>query len=860
MGSLILGILLVFAICILPVQAADNPVPVLTKISPTYQSAGISSVTITLTGSGFISGSVVQWDGIDKPTTYASATKLTVKIPGDDLKYAKTAKVRVYNPGPGGGYSRELTFTVKAAYWIKSIWPAVVELDPLTMKLKGPNTYWEVNKANADPYGDYIFGLGVTGTGANPQIYFIDAQTKFPSSTTKNSIWQLDMATGKSTKVQALPKFAMGFGIPSPTKANLFYYAEGKNLHIIENGAVVQSLAFPANIGGVDVVPDGSTPILLAISRDYGNQKVYRVNLDGNGRFASPVVTHLIIKATPTSTLYPYAYTGIAYGQISIGDVGRQVLYVTKDDGTIEPWDRIGIVDFNTGDILAEAFTTDLGIEVDPGTTWQSGTSGYLNYANPSGIDFIDGRLFLSSLHYWNKGDKWPPIPDGKCISGKKWEDKDGDGVKDTGEPYLANWKIKIYRVDKYGNEVFVAETTTDQYGAYKFCNLPPCNYYKVTETVEAGYVQTYPLGRTFDGHSNPSEDFYIVYLPVCTNQYGKDFGNKKVDTGKIIIIKDGSGCLKIPSGMAGWWTGDGTADDLYDGNHGTLLNGATYVPGKVGQAFSLDGVDDAVQVLEAGYNLDGFSSLTLDAWVKPETVDPAFQTIVSKYDTSQPSNSVSYWIGLMAGGKVRFAVYTGWNGVQSTGWQADTAAGAVPAGTFSHVAGVWEGGNTLHVYVNGAEVPVTVSPNAGGGTGTAVSDNTVPVSIGRVEKEGGVPNLHFKGVIDEVEIFGRALSATEVDAINDAGSGGKCKAIFSYAASPAPLSGFDLLLGEYRAFDPVNAGIYTVTETLPLPAGWKFKSLSCDDSETQYSDGGRTAKIDLDGGETVICTYTNEK
>ncbi|MDD1639950.1 MAG: IPT/TIG domain-containing protein, partial [Methanomicrobiales archaeon] len=330
-GSLILGMLLVVAICILPVQAADNPVPVVTKISPTYTDAGVSSVTLTITGSGFVTGSVVQWNGMDKPTTFVSATKLTAKIPGEDLRYPTTAKVRVYTPAPGGGYSKEYTFTVKAAYWIKSIWPAVVELDPLTLKLKGPNSYWEVNKANADPYGDYIFGLGVTGSAASPQVYFLDAQTKFPSSTTKNSVWKLDMTSGKSTKVQALPKFAMGLGVPSPTVPNLYYYAEGKNVHIIENGAVVQSKVFPANIGGIDVVADPTNPFLLAISRDLANQKVYRVTLDPvTGRFTSDVVTHLIIKATSRSTLYPYSYTGIAYARIMFGGSERQVIYVTK--------------------------------------------------------------------------------------------------------------------------------------------------------------------------------------------------------------------------------------------------------------------------------------------------------------------------------------------------------------------------------------------------------------------------------------------------------------------------------------------------------------------------------------------------
>ena len=55
--------------------------------------------------------------------------------------------------------------------------------------------------------------------------------------------------------------------------------------------------------------------------------------------------------------------------------------------------------------------------------------------------------------------------------------------------------------------------------------------------------------------------------------------------------------CVPPPPGMVSWWPGDGNANDIQDGNHGTLRNGATFAPGKVGQAFSLDGVAASVDV-----------------------------------------------------------------------------------------------------------------------------------------------------------------------------------------------------------------------------------------------------------------------
>jgi hypothetical protein len=58
--------------------------------------------------------------------------------------------------------------------------------------------------------------------------------------------------------------------------------------------------------------------------------------------------------------------------------------------------------------------------------------------------------------------------------------------------------------------------------------------------------------------------------------------------------------CLEAPAGMTGWWPGDGDATDIADGNDGMLWNGATFSSaeeGMVGQTFSLDGVDDYVQL-----------------------------------------------------------------------------------------------------------------------------------------------------------------------------------------------------------------------------------------------------------------------
>src|SRR4029077_20926090 len=76
--------------------------------------------------------------------------------------------------------------------------------------------------------------------------------------------------------------------------------------------------------------------------------------------------------------------------------------------------------------------------------------------------------------------------------------------------------------------------------------------------------------------------------------------------------------CLTPPSGMVAWWDGDNTANDI-SGNHnvGTLQNGAGFAPGKVGQSFKFDGVDDFASITNNS-SLDlGTGDFTIDLWVK---------------------------------------------------------------------------------------------------------------------------------------------------------------------------------------------------------------------------------------------------
>src|SRR5438552_7448193 len=90
----------------------NNPVPTTTSISPNCVTAGSIDFTLTLTGTNFVSGSVVNFGGTSLTPTSSSSTQLTVTVPASLVATAGTVSVTVVNPTPGGGTSNAQTFTI----------------------------------------------------------------------------------------------------------------------------------------------------------------------------------------------------------------------------------------------------------------------------------------------------------------------------------------------------------------------------------------------------------------------------------------------------------------------------------------------------------------------------------------------------------------------------------------------------------------------------------------------------------------------------------------------------------------------------------------------------------------------------
>jgi len=207
-------------------------------------------------------------------------------------------------------------------------------------------------------------------------------------------------------------------------------------------------------------------------------------------------------------------------------------------------------------------------------------------------------------------------------------------------------------------------------------------------------------------------------------------------------------------SGLVGYWSfdeGTGTTANDLSGlrNTGTLQPalGPTWTTGRVGGASSFDGVDDFVNVPHsASLNITG--AITIEVWVNRTGTPEQFAGIVIKDNTDL---GIGYGIGHAGIGVPAFKIRTG--GL----YQMLTFAN-FPLNTWRHVVATYNG-SSLQVFLDGN---LSVSTPASG----SIATNSFPLRIGRQERAA---LTHFNGLIDEVRIYNRALSAAEVRAIFNA-------------------------------------------------------------------------------------------
>ena len=204
-----------------------------------------------------------------------------------------------------------------------------------------------------------------------------------------------------------------------------------------------------------------------------------------------------------------------------------------------------------------------------------------------------------------------------------------------------------------------------------------------------------------------------------------------------------------LPSGCVAWWQAESNALDIVGQHAGSLAGDTAFAPAHVGNGFIFDGTNDSVSIPhDTALNVPS-TGFTVEFWMKagkdqPETI----ASIVDKDHSAADSTGweVSCWRDT---GRLSFGIGDG-----ST-FPLCTNLTDVLDNQFHHVAFAWDRTNWL-IHVDGVLENSLYRPT--------VVNNARPLRFGYHWGDGsGTPMRFFKGVLDEVRIYQRALSAAEI-------------------------------------------------------------------------------------------------
>ena len=364
-------------------------------------------------------------------------------------------------------------------------------------------------------------------------------------------------------------------------------------------------------------------------------------------------------------------------------------------------------------------------------------------------------------------------------ISGTKFIDKDRDGIFDVGESGMGGWTINLYIT----GGPLVATATTDAFGNYVFTNLP-CTTYTVVEVMQPGWVQTYPSPNT-----------HTLTLAAGTNSTGINFGNWRCQS------TNDTCCVRPPVKMLAWYPLDETVPSItYDlagnDNNGTQIGTFGFVPGKVAGGYQFGpglANQDIVRVYNDPFVTIGPGDFSADVWIKPTSFSTNCATFLINTSNAPCVDPIfdnrQWFFGGSGLDGVSFFVQddnqgtgTGYLGLVMSSFPTPqttflSPAGAISLNQWQHVAvTVSRSTGVGTFYLNGSVIG-TFTPIAG----PLYSTNAGPImdiGHGTFLNTGScyLTNRYFDGTIDELEIFNRVLTTSEVASLYQAGSSGKCK------------------------------------------------------------------------------------
>lgn len=224
--------------------------------------------------------------------------------------------------------------------------------------------------------------------------------------------------------------------------------------------------------------------------------------------------------------------------------------------------------------------------------------------------------------------------------------------------------------------------------------------------------------------------------------------------------------CLPPPPNLLAWWPGDGNGREHIAGRDVGDWNGAGFATGRVGLGFRTDGNDDYFELEKAGM-IHSDRGITVAGWFKADGFHRTWQCVYYKgnpLENGASNDNRESSLFLNSAGYLHFNSTT--VDRVGTGQIYLNSPNLIEAGKWYHFATVADcQRGVMEIWLNGQKVASQAYPR------TAVRTTDGPVRIG-VNVPGGEL---FRGVIDDIALFGRGLAGEEIAGLYDVRSAGMC-------------------------------------------------------------------------------------
>lgn len=325
-----------------------------------------------------------------------------------------------------------------------------------------------------------------------------------------------------------------------------------------------------------------------------------------------------------------------------------------------------------------------------------------------------------------------------------------------------------------------------------------------------------------------------------------------------------------VGDNLISWWRGENNADDSIGNNNGGSYGNTNYAAGKIGQAFDFNGGNDFIVIPDSDSLDVQANNYTVAGWVK---LDSAREHYLFGKGGCFGDTASNFYVGVNSNFDPFIDISH-----ETGGSRVNTDGATLSANQWHHIA-LRKNGTAFTLFVDGAEAFSHQETEA-------IGTNDAPFTIGA----GNIcdaPQLSTDAKIDEVQLFGRALSDSEIIALSSGGNQ-QCVAPTAPAVEvhinfPHPVAGGRATNGEIVLRDAVPAGgatinlassntsVFTVPATVVVPENSRQASfpITTTISPQQRADAERILPVAAPsvfrsaevaatfGGETARATVT---